>query len=175
MDATVPERFGWAVGALPIKRSDQILEIGCGRGIAVGLIAPRLSGGRILAVDRSATAIAAARKRNTQWAALDRARFLTAALADLPAAVGPFDKIFAINVNLFWTDPRAELPVVRNLLKKRGRLYLFFEPPAAAQRQRIARLVAEKFSGSGLRVEEVLSREEGAPFIGLICGASADG
>jgi trans-aconitate methyltransferase len=39
---------------------DQLLEIGCGPGVAVGLLCERLVGGRIVAIDRSAAAISRA-------------------------------------------------------------------------------------------------------------------
>ena len=166
MASKIPERIGWAVETLAVGPSDALLEVGCGKGLAAALIAPRLRSGRILAIDRSATAIAAARKTP------GKAVFRHAALADLGAADGPFDKIFAINVNLFWTDAGPELPVVRKLLKKTGRLFLFYEPPAAAQRSRIAVLVREKLAGSGLTVVKSVQKDDGAPLLCLTCGLS---
>ncbi len=169
MASKIPERISWAVETLAVRPSDMLLEVGCGKGLAVSLIAPRLKGGLILAIDRSATAIAAARKDGE---AAGKALFRHAALADLAGGEGPFDKIFAINVNLFWTDPRPELPVVRKLLKKAGRLFLFYEPPAAAQRERITRLVTEKLAGSGLTVMKSVQKDDDAPLLCLTCRLS---
>ncbi|MGE0240193.1 MAG: class I SAM-dependent methyltransferase [Parvibaculaceae bacterium] len=159
MAPTLPDRIGWAVAMLAAENSDSLLEVGCGRGLAVALLAPRLTSGRILALDRSAAAIAAARARNSTWEASGKARFRHSTLRDLPGGEGRFDKIFAINVNLFWTDPRAELPVVRKMLKKTGRLYLFYEPPAAAQRTAIAEKVAARFSESGLVIRKTVMQD----------------
>lgn len=172
MSANLPERLVWAVETLKVKGADTLLEIGCGRGVAVSLIAPRLTSGRILAIDRSATAIAAARKAGRDWEKAGTAAFRQAALADLAGSEGPFDKIFAINVNLFWTDARAELPVLRESLKRAGGLYLFYEPPAAAQRDRITRLVKEKFANSGLTVEKVVKKDDMAPLLCITCRLS---
>jgi SAM-dependent methyltransferase len=172
MASRIPERIGWAVETLAIRPSDVLLEVGCGKGLAVSLIAPRLRSGRILAIDRSATAIAAARKTAGDRETAGKAVFRHAALADLGGADGPFDRIFAINVNLFWTDPGPELPVVRKLLKKTGRLFLFYEPPAAVQRGRIADLVREKLAGSGLTVMKSAQKDDGAPLLCLTCGLS---
>lgn len=129
------ERIIWAVETLAVKDGDSLLEIGCGQGAAVGLIAPRLKSGHMLAIDRSATAIAAAKRNNATWERQGKASFRQTALAEL-AEPGPFDKIFSINVNVFWVDPRAELPLLSRHLKKCGLLYLFYEPPAATQRDK---------------------------------------
>lgn len=172
MASKIPERIGWAVETLAVRPSDRLLEVGCGKGLAISLIAPRLKSGRILAIDRSATAIAAARKMGGDGEMVGKALFRHAALADLDGGEGPFDKVFAINVNLFWTDPGPELPVVRILLKKTGRLFLFYEPPAAAQRDRIARLVKEKLAGSGLTVMKSVQKDDDAPLLCLTCGLS---
>ncbi|KQR08241.1 hypothetical protein ASF78_18230 [Cellulomonas sp. Leaf334] len=47
-----------------IRPTDRVLEVGCGRGAAAALVCARLDGGRLLALDRSATMTDAARRRN---------------------------------------------------------------------------------------------------------------
>lgn len=170
MASRIPERIDWAVATLAPRASDRLLEIGCGKGLAVSLIAPRLKTGSILAIDRSATAIAAARRESKAWQGADKVAFRHVALAELDESEGPFDTIFAVNVNLFWTDAGGELPVVRKLLKKKGRLYLFYEPPTVAQRDRITGLVREKLQGSGLTVETAVKKDAGVPLLCLTCG-----
>jgi SAM-dependent methyltransferase len=170
MAFTIPQRISWAVAMLGAEGPDSLLEVGCGRGIAVALIAPTLTSGRILGLDRSKTAIDAARKRNSKWEASGKAAFVHSPLRDLEAE-GHFDKILAINVNLFWTDPRAEIPVVRRRLKQDGRLYLFYEPPEAARREEIAEKVAARFSGSGLIVRKTIAKDiQGLPQLCLVAG-----
>jgi len=53
----VPDRISWAIELLDVSSADQVLEIGCGPGVAMALVCDRLSGGRITGIDRSATAI----------------------------------------------------------------------------------------------------------------------
>ncbi|WP_162918243.1 class I SAM-dependent methyltransferase [Taklimakanibacter deserti] len=171
MTFAIPERIGWAVDIVAAEGSDSLLEVGCGRGVAVGLVAPQLTSGRILGLDRSANAIAAARKRNSTWEASGRASFVHSPLRDLVGDGNRFDKIFAINVNLFWTDPSAELPVVRKRLKEKGTLYLFYEPPESGRRQEIADKVAAGFSGSGLVIRKTIVKDvRGSPQLCLIAG-----
>ena len=129
---TVPERIRWAVQVLAPAPGDHLLEIGCGPGVAVAAICRQLAGGRVVAIDRSATAIARAGRRNADCLASGRAVLRTAALedlgpSDLPGAGHGFDKVFAMNVNLFWVrSPARELDLIRALLRPGGTLSLFY-------------------------------------------------
>ena len=95
-------------------------------------ICQRLTGGRLVAIDRSATAIARATRRNADCLASGRAVLRTDALEDLrpsdpPEATDGFDKVFAMNVNLFWVrSPARELDLIRSLLRPGGTLSLFY-------------------------------------------------
>jgi cyclopropane fatty-acyl-phospholipid synthase-like methyltransferase len=130
--AAVPPRIRWAVRTLAPAPGDHLLEIGCGSGVAVSLVCQHLTGGRIVAIDRSSTAIARATRRNAEHIAAGRAILRTAALEslrpeDLPEGRGGFDKVFAMNVNLFWVrNPTRELELVLELLKPAGALLLVY-------------------------------------------------
>jgi SAM-dependent methyltransferase len=122
----------WAVELLSPGPDDQLLEIGCGPGVAVGLLCERLVGGRIVAIDRSTTAISRAERRNAAHVAAGKAVLRTVALerlrpGDLLGAPERFDKVFAMNVNLFWVRSAAkELDLIKRLLAPGGTLYLFY-------------------------------------------------
>ncbi|HEX3211952.1 MAG TPA: methyltransferase domain-containing protein, partial [Actinomycetota bacterium] len=81
----VPERIRWAVQVLDPAPGDQLLEIGCGPGVAVAAVCQRLRDGRVVAIDRSATAIARATRRNADCIASGRAVLRAVALEDLAA------------------------------------------------------------------------------------------
>jgi len=129
-----PERIRWAVDMLDVQPDDVVLEIGCGGGVAVALICDRLADGHILAVDRSATMIERAQRRNSDCVAAGRASFRVAPLESAELDEAAFSTIFAINVNLFWVrDSGAELAVIARSLLPDGRLFLFYEPPTVGQ------------------------------------------
>lgn len=142
-------RIGWALESIAPKPSDRLLEIGCGQGVAVAAVCEGLTSGTILAIDRSATMIAAARRRNRDHEGEGKATFAAMALADMTFGSQRFDKIFAINVNLFWRDAARELAIVRTVLAPRGRLHLIFEPPTVAQVERIAKETAVRLEVGG--------------------------
>ncbi|WP_119303535.1 class I SAM-dependent methyltransferase [Dongia deserti] len=167
MPATeIPDRVVWAVETLALDPSDQVLEIGCGHGLAVSLVCDKLSRGRLTAIDRSPKMITAAQQRNAAYVAANKVRFETVALADGDFGQRRFSKIFAINVNLFWIDPSKELPVVRMLLRLDGTLYLFYQPPSSAQLKPLAAKLARNLEAGGFRVDQVIS---GRGSVGSLC------
>lgn len=62
MTAKIAERLAWAVETMRVRPDDRVLEIGCGAGVAVGLVCERLAGGRITAIGRSDATTALARR-----------------------------------------------------------------------------------------------------------------
>jgi len=149
----IPARVQWALEVLPLRATDRVLEIGCGNGVALSLICAELTSGRITGVDRSATAIASAEKRNAAYVRAGRLSLVHAALSDAPIE-GPFDLALAINVNAFWIDPERELAAVRQVLAPSGRLLLFYEPPTA-QLKRIVDACTRFLNDGGFRVVDI--------------------
>jgi trans-aconitate methyltransferase len=74
------ERLVWAVDTLEAKPNDQLLEIGCGHGVAVSLVCEKLKDGHIIAIDHSTKMITMAKKRNVDYIAAGKASFQTVAL-----------------------------------------------------------------------------------------------
>ena len=100
----IPARIAWTATLLEVRPDMRLLEIGCGPGHAVALVAARLAGtGHLTAIDRSATMVARARARNAAAVASGRVVIAQRSLAQAAAHGGAFDELFAINVNCFWT------------------------------------------------------------------------
>ena len=156
----VPERVRLAVELLGVEPGDRLLEIGCGPGVAASLVCERLLSGRMLAIDRSETQVERARRRNEAHLSSGRLVVETLALADLDVGTERFDKVFAINVNLFWLGPATrELERVRGALSPSGKLFLFYEPPGAANLRRLTERLAAVLSSGGFSEPEIVIRE----------------
>jgi cyclopropane fatty-acyl-phospholipid synthase-like methyltransferase len=154
--AKIPERLSWAVETLAVQSDDRLLEIGCGHGIAVWLVCDRLLSGSITAIDRSQKMIEIAQYKNQQHIAAGKAIFHATALDWLDVASKCFNKIFAINVNVFWLKPARELAMIRAMLEPEGRLYLFYEPPDSSKSQAITDKVRMNLQQEAFSVREVL-------------------
>jgi len=125
--AKVPERLRWAVDVLQVQPHQHLLEIGCGAGVAAGLIADRLTTGWLTAIDRSATAIERATKRNTDHLSAGRLELVMTDLASFRPHGASFDTVLAMNVNLFWTTPAdKEWQVLADSIVPGGSLFLFY-------------------------------------------------
>ena len=155
MASRIPARLQWAVDVLVVGPGERILEIGGGRGVAAELVCERLEDGRYTGIDRSAKAVAAAEQRNRRHVESGKARFVNAALAGAELDER-FDKVFAVNVNLFWLGPEKELAVIRRLLAPGGRLYLCYEPPSATQLERALEGCRAFLQEGGFTVVDVL-------------------
>jgi protein-L-isoaspartate O-methyltransferase len=152
-----PERIRWAIEVLSVRPDETILEIGCGNGHAVELICQHLTTGRIVGIDRSSTAVRTAEANNQQCINAGRARFLNAQLSELHLNER-FEKIFAVNVNLFWTGPRLQLAALHFLKKEGGHLYLFYEPPSASQLEKILQNARKNLEAENFEIVDVLRK-----------------
>jgi SAM-dependent methyltransferase len=81
-------RLAEIVNALPLRPGMRVLEIGCGPGAAARAIAARLGTGHILAIDRSAKAIAQARLHAAAEIASGRMSLRQVSAEDLVLAPG---------------------------------------------------------------------------------------
>jgi cyclopropane fatty-acyl-phospholipid synthase-like methyltransferase len=157
-DAPIPDRLAWAVQALHVAPTEQILEIGCGNGAAVSLVCDRLTGGCITAIDRSATGIDRAIRRNTAHVMLGRAVFRCTDLAGFDHRGQPFDTVFAINVNLFWVGAAdVEWHVVSRVLHRAGVLHLFYETPTETRARTVAETVTAALTNHGFSPSATVS------------------
>jgi SAM-dependent methyltransferase len=168
-------RLRWAVTTLDPRPQDRVLELGCGHGVALTLIAERLTTGRVVGLDRSPKMAAAAGARNADHIAAGRVSVVTASLHETDLRDERFDKVLAIDFPPFLRgDPRRECEVVRRHLAQDGTLYVVAQPldpgKARATGDALAsKLEAHGFAVGGIAVEEV----EGRRSVGVTASAAA--
>ena len=152
------ERFVWAVDTLDVRPAERLLEVGCGHGVAVSLVCPKLTTGSITAIDRSPKMIAMAARRNREHVDAGTAAFEAVALEDADFGARRFDKIFAFNVAPFWLQPKAALDAVRAHLAPDGTVYIFwdarhFTPERARE---LGPQLADRLREGGFSVDRLL-------------------
>jgi protein-L-isoaspartate O-methyltransferase len=160
-------RLAWVVDQLDLRPGHHVLEVGCGHGIAVGLVLQRLTSGTVTALDRSPTMVAAGERRNAAAVARGQARFVCAELSAIdaePGAAGtgarldgPYDRIFAARVADLAEPAGLARAVAR--LAPGGRLVLAFDAPdtgrAAGAASRAARHLDELGLGTSTATASV--------------------
>jgi cyclopropane fatty-acyl-phospholipid synthase-like methyltransferase len=155
----IPDRIRCAVETLAIKPGDRLLEIGGGPGVAASLVCERLDHGSLLLIDRSATAIERTLRRNAEHVASGRLAVETVDVADFDPGKARFDKVFAVNVNVFWTTPATEeLARICRALERDGRLFLFYTTPSAARARQVLGRVVDALRANGFADPKQVSR-----------------
>ena len=100
-----------------------MLEVGCGHGVLVDLVAG--AGADVVGVDRSATMTADAARRNAAAVAAGRVQLRTGRLLEV-LLEGRFDAVVCFDVRAFWTPPAAEADAVEAVLAAAGRVVVAF-------------------------------------------------
>jgi SAM-dependent methyltransferase len=112
----------------------RVLEIGCGAGAAARAVLERIGTGHVLAIDRSARAIALAKASSRAELATRRLEFRHVSVEDLMLKKGerPYHLAFAVRVGaLDGRHPeagRVAVERIRKVLVKHGRLFIDGNP-----------------------------------------------
>src|SRR5262249_5378637 len=114
----------WAIKLLQVRRQERVVEIGFGPGVAIQLLADKVS--HVAGVDPSCMMLRQAEQRNA--AAIRGGRVtLRRGLADhLPFADAGFDAALAVNSMQLWPDAAAGLRELRRVLRPGGRVAFVF-------------------------------------------------
>lgn len=130
MSNDLSPRLRAIVEALPLQPGMRVLEIGCGPGAAAREIARRIGSGHVLAIDRSAKAVAQARVACAAEIAARRLAVRQAPVEAFQLAPGeaPYDLAFAVRVGaLDGRHPELEARALARIaaaLTADGKLYI---------------------------------------------------
>jgi SAM-dependent methyltransferase len=142
------ERNRRTIELLEIQPDDRVLEIGYGPGLAIQWAAERAVRGKVVGVDHSDLMHRQAARRNARAIEAGLVELHIASVDALPALNIPFDKVFAVNVHLFWPDPMRVLARLAAVMKPGGTIALTFQPRSRGATNDDTRLGAERIAES---------------------------
>jgi ubiquinone/menaquinone biosynthesis C-methylase UbiE len=121
-------RNAWVVSLLGIEPHHEVLELGCGPGIALEHAANLATKGRVVGIDHSELMVRAAAERNARAVAAGRVEVIHGT-AEAAAGRGErFDRVFAVNVVQFWDAPERTLRALRGVITPDGVMGIAFQP-----------------------------------------------
>lgn len=115
-----------AIDALAVRPTDHVLDIGCGHGRSLGVLAARAPRGCAVGADPSDLMAQIAVERNRALVKAGRAKVVVATASDLPFADATFDGALCVHVLYFWKDLQSSFREMARVLKPGATLALVF-------------------------------------------------
>lgn len=117
----------WGLSKLSVDEPKRILDIGCGGGMFISLLAKRFNSASIFGIDHSQEAVSFAKEFNKDLVGHGRCTISRASVSDLPFEDGEFDLVTAVETYYFWPDLRNDLAEACRVVRKDGTLMILAE------------------------------------------------
>ncbi|MDR1387271.1 MAG: class I SAM-dependent methyltransferase [Propionibacteriaceae bacterium] len=104
---------------LDLSDQDSVLDLGCGNGFVLGLLAGR-SRASLTGIDLSPSMVAAASARNARFVRAGRMAVRREDAACLSSPDGAFTKAYSVNTVYFWEDVARTMAEIRRVLQPGG-------------------------------------------------------
>jgi SAM-dependent methyltransferase len=142
------ERNARTLALLEIQPGDHVLELGFGPGVAIQRAAELAVRGTVAGVDHSALMLRQATRRNAKAIETGRMDLRLGSAERLPDFGSRFDKVFAVNVFMFWREPVSVLRGVHATMKAGATIALTFQPRRRGATEEDTRSGAECMAGA---------------------------
>jgi ubiquinone/menaquinone biosynthesis C-methylase UbiE len=109
-------------GPLDLRAGLRVLDVGCGTGDYLRVLAPLVAPGRAVGIDLSTTLIAEAMQRDGDGDRQDNLSFQVGSAYELPFPNASFDRVLATQVLLHLDDPWPAVAEMRRVLAPGGLL-----------------------------------------------------
>jgi ubiquinone/menaquinone biosynthesis C-methylase UbiE len=123
----------WGLEHIAIAPDAVILDVGCGGGGAVKILARAASRGKVYGVDYAEDVLPTARRVNRALVKQGRVEIKHGSVSDLPFPDDTFDLATAFETTMFWPSPVDDLREVRRVLKPGNTLLIANEAYADAR------------------------------------------
>jgi ubiquinone/menaquinone biosynthesis C-methylase UbiE len=123
----------WGLEHIAIAPDAIILDVGCGGGGAVKILAQAARRGKVYGVDYSEDVLPTARRVSRALVKQGRVEIRHGSVSDLPFPDNTFDLVTAFETSMFWPNLVDDLREVRRVLKPGGTLLIANEAYADAR------------------------------------------
>src|SRR5262249_20429868 len=143
----------WTIGHMALRPTDRVLDVGCGGGMAIKLLADRARDGFVAGLDYSTEMVEQARRRNAAAVRRFAVEVRHGDAMALPYGDESFDQVCAIETFYFWPDPRRGLAEAYRVLRPGGQITVALEMSreAAADPSLIQRYFGKRFTERSAR------------------------
>jgi ubiquinone/menaquinone biosynthesis C-methylase UbiE len=114
----------WGLEHVAIAPDAVILDVGCGGGGAVKILAQTAPHGKVYGVDYSEDVLLTACRVNRALIEQGHVELKHGSVSDLPFPDAAFDLVTAFETSMFWPNPVEDLREVRRVLKPGGALLI---------------------------------------------------
>ncbi|WP_135612579.1 class I SAM-dependent methyltransferase [Methanococcoides sp. AM1] len=121
------ELWKWGIGHISTDPESWILDVGCGGGRAVSILADLVEAGKVYGVDHSNEMVGLATELNRTAVDSEHVTIIHSSVSELPLPDNMFDIVTAFETCYFWPDIVEDLKEVRRVLKDGGMLLIVNE------------------------------------------------
>lgn len=109
---------------MEIQGGERVLELGCGGGELLGLIADKISTGKVIGVDWSPLSIRYCNSKLRHFINQAKLDLICQNAVQIPLPANSIDCICTVNTVYFWDEPEAVFAECSRVLKSGGRIVL---------------------------------------------------
>jgi SAM-dependent methyltransferase len=117
----------WGLGFVSVEPHYRILDVGCGGGRTLSKLAAAAAQGKAYGVDYSDESVAASKKMNAHWIAMDRVEIRHGSVSQLPFPEKMFDLVTAVETHFWWSDLPTGMREISRVMKPGGQLVVIAE------------------------------------------------
>ena len=104
-----------------LARDENVLDVGCGAGWLVRLIAERVPEGRVIGMDISDEMVRRARRK---YVAVENAMFVIGSVDEIPWDANFFTHAISVESAYYWPDPAGGLREIHRVLRDGGKAWI---------------------------------------------------
>jgi len=114
----------WGLKDISCGKMTKALDIGCGGGEVIKLLATKMPEGKIYGIDHSPEMVALSKRVNRSLLENDRVEINQGSVSALPYQDNMFEIVTAFETIQFWTNLNHDLKEVKRVLKPSGNLLI---------------------------------------------------